>query len=336
MKTMNKLFENILKEAFTDEELDMDENEWLEQMRAARAKQIQDRQAKRDAEEKAKKDAEEKAARLARGEYTDEERKQIAKHNVGLLQQYIYSMKDDMMNVLNQAIAPYSIKDGNPAGFQPYSSIYSNDGYMYNKYLDTFPFYIENVKKAPDKDEEQMQEHLMSDFLYSDSYGKYPSTLIQYPTFTVSDLGRDYCSDMTEADEFHSGSRNKKAWKEYIMEGRKEFKDTNEIHDTLDCDAELFACVRWKFWESFGVMVVGACSSNAKNIQEAAEQFFDTEYCNNFSVDRDKWLFAEYAGAFYSEEEIDNFMRDKMTESIADKEDSCPACGSNKYNGFLL
>lgn len=305
----NKLFESVLKEAFTDEELDMDENEWLEQMKAMRAQQIKDRQAKRDAVAAAEKKAKEDEERKARGEFTDEERKQIAKHNVGLLQQYIYSMKDDMLNVLNQAAAPYVIQDGNPAGFQPYSGHCSSQGgYIFDDYLDTFPFYIEGVKTASDKDSEEVEQYLSSDFCFSEAYGKYPSTLIQYPTFAVSDLGNDYCSDMTEADDFHSGSRNKEAWITYIKEGRKEFENIQEIHDTLDCDAELFACVRWKFWETFGAMVAGACSAGAKDINEAAKNFFDTEYCSRFTIDRDRWLFAEYAGAFYSEDEINNFM----------------------------
>ena len=286
----NKLFESILKlnEAFTDEELDMDENEWLEQMKAARAKQIQDRQAKRDAEEKAKKEAEEKAARLARGEFTEDEKKWHRENNWDLLQKYIDSMKDDMFSILRKALSPIDFEEGAPGGFCPQGT----DLYCP-------PIYIEGVKSERD-DEETNEMLLSSDFDY------YDGQLCFYPTFYKDELTSYYCNDgKVEADDWHSGSRNIKAWQEYFVEGNKEFKDINEIHNILDSDAELFQCIRWQYWECLGVILAGGCISRTNSINEAAEMFYNTNYGSNFN--REPFMFIEYASAFYTEETIENF-----------------------------
>lgn len=284
-----------MSEAFTDEELDMDDDEWLEKMKAQRAAEKQARQERRDAEEKAKRDAEEKEARLARGEYTEEEKKKNIGHNFDLLADYIHTMEKDLQAAFAEAASPLSIGFDNPIGYQPYASQYRDYA------TETFPMY---VKVSAERSDEEVADYISGDFDF------YNSTCVYYPVITLEDLKSNYLGDLQEADRFHSGKRNEEGFKKYFVEGTAVFEDIDEIHDTLDLDAELFATIKWMMYESFGVLVAAAAKANSKNIAEAYEKFFKTNYASEagFSGSPNKFFFMQYAGAFYSEEETEHFM----------------------------
>lgn len=284
-----------MSEAFTDEELDMDDDEWLEKMKAQRAAEKQARQAKRDAEEKAKRDAEEREARLARGEYTEEEKKRNIGHNFDLLADYIHTMEKDLQAAFAEAASPLSIGFDNPIGYQPYASQYSDYA------TETFPMYVD---VSAERSDEEVVDYISGDFDY------YNGTCVYYPVITLEDLKSNYLGDLQEADRFHSGKRNEEGFKKYFVEGTAVFEDIDEIHDTLDMDAELFATIKWMMYESFGVLVAAAAKAASKTIEEAAEKFANTNYAAEagHNMSKDKFFFIQYAGGFYSEEETEHFM----------------------------
>lgn len=290
-----------MTEAFTDEELDMDDDEWLEKMRTQRAAEKQARQERRDAEARAKRDAEEKQARLARGEYTEEEKKDHIKQNCKLLYKYIQTMEDDLWDAFDEAASPLSIQKGNPVGYEP--SVGNG-----TDYFDTFPMY---VKVSADREDDEVSEYTGHEIDY------YHGICTYYPCFTLEDLAAVYLGSRSEADRFHSGKRNEEGFKKYFIEGTKVFENTDEIHDTLDGDAELFATVKWLMYESFGCLVAAAAKASSKNIAEAAEKFFDTEYAVEAGMGqrKEKFFFVQYAGAFYTDETVDAFMDGKISES---------------------
>lgn len=291
-----------ISEAFTDEELDMDDDEWIEKMKAQRAAEKQARQIRRDAEEKAKRDAEEKEARLARGEYTEEEKKKNIGHNFDLLADYIQTMKKDLQAAFAEAASPLSIGFDNPIGYQPYTSQYATE---------TFPMYV-NV--SAERSDEDVVEYLSGDFDF------YNDTCVYYPVITLEDLKSNYLGDLQEADRFHSGKRNEEGFKKYFVEGTAVFNDIDEIHDTLDSDAELFATIKWMMYESFGVLVAAAAKAKSRTIEGAVEKFATTKYAAEagFNMSKDKFFFIQYAGAFYSEEEVEHFM-ESATRKVSKK-----------------
>ncbi len=294
-----------MSEAFTDEELDMDDDEWLEKMKAQRAAEKQARQAKRDAEEKAKRDAEEREARLARGEYTEEEKRDHIKQNCKLLSQYIQTMEDDLWDAFQEAASPLEVQKGNPVGYDPYTG-----GSSYESF-DTFPMYV-NVT-ADREDDEEVSEYTGHEIDYYDGVCTY------YKAFTLDDLKFSFLGPHQEADRFHSGKRNEEAFKKYFVEGTAVFEDIDEIHDTLDLDAELFATVKWLMYESFGCLVAAAAKASSKTIEEAADLFFSTEYAEEAGMAnrKEKFFFTQYAGAFYTDEAVESFLNEsKVTESV--------------------
>ena len=286
-----------MSEAFTDEELDMDDDEWLEKMKAQRAAEKQARQAKRDAEEKARKDAEEREARLARGEYTEEEKKRNISHNFDLLAEYIHTMEKDLQDAFEEAAKPLTIHFGNPIGYEPYASQYSDHA------TETIPMYVE---VSAERSDEEVVEYISGDFDF------YNGTCVYYPVITLEDLKCNYLGDRQEADRFHSGKRNEEGFKKYFVEGTAIFDDVDQIHDTLDMDAELFATVKWMMYESFGVLVAAAAIAETKTPEEAMDAFFGTEYAAEAGMAgrREKFFFIQYAGAFYDDETVE-----KLSES---------------------
>lgn len=284
-----------ISEAFTDEYLDMDEDEWIEKMKAQRAADIQARQARRDAEERAKKAAEEEKARLARGEYTEEEKKKNIAHNFDVLAKYIQTMEIDLQTDLTVAASPLFIGFDNPIGFQPCASQYMDYA------IETLPMYVNVSAERPDG---EVTDYLSADFDY------YDGICVYYPVITLEDLKNNYLGDLQEADRFHSGKRNEEGFKKYFVEGTAVFNDIDEVHDILDLDAELFATIKWMIYESFGVLVAAAAKAKSNSIEEAAEKFAKTKYATEaeFNMSKDKSFFIQYADAFYSEEEIDHFL----------------------------
>lgn len=319
-KDVNKLVKESLKEskrkmseAFSDVDLDMDDDEWFEKIKAQREAEKQARQARRDAERKARKDAEEKEARLARGEFTEEEKSANIKENCRMLDKYISTMHDDLFSAFQKAADPVGILDDNLTHFDPQpGTSYSKNDYEFF----TFPM---SVSVDSDRDDEETVE-----YIGDSSLDYYDGALTYYRTFSLEELKSVYTSTRSEADRFHSGKRNVEAFEKYFVDGTATFKNVNEVHDILDSDAELFASVKWIMYEMFGYLVAAACKARYSDIKKAAETFLDTGYSTEAGFKRNHSMspFRQYAGAFYTDDDIETLQESRKVTRKTLKENS--------------
>lgn len=293
-----------LDEAYSDEDLDMDEADWIEKMKAERNAQIQARQAKRDAEAKAKADAE----RIARGDLTPEEKAKRKQQNLAknwkLLEEYVadeyqQNCLESFVRDMAGDLADYFAFD-NPYGYQPY-------GWRSGDYeIPLIPVSLGGVKVYTEEDEDgyELRDSFMGNFDY------YSGKLTYYPVYEEESLNSDMTAEVgqTEADDFHSGVRNVADWKKYMIDGEAAFETTSDIHDTFDMDAELFACFQWKIFECLNTMLVAACIQAAKNdFNKAKELFIKTPYASKFrAATGSDFLFFEGTEALFPKEYLES------------------------------
>lgn len=319
-KDVSKLVKESLKEskrkmseAFSDVDLDMDDDEWFEKIKAQREAEKQARQARRDAEKKARKDAEEKEARLARGEFTEEEKSANIKENCRMLDKYISTMHDDLFSAFQKAADPVGILDDNLTHFDPQpGTSYSKNDYEFF----TFPM---SVSVDSDRDDEETVE-----YIGDSSLDYYDGALTYYRTFSLEELKSVYTSTRSEADRFHSGKRNVEAFEKYFVDGTATFKNVNEVHDILDSDAELFASVKWIMYEMLGYLVAASCKAKYSDIKKAAATFLDTGYATEAGFKRIGSMspFIQYASAFYADDAIEALEESRKLTGKALKENS--------------
>lgn len=238
----------------------------------------------------------------------EENRLQVSKHNCQLLEQYIDSMKDDLEATICEATkGTIEIKFGNPCGFQPYCSScdhhYKDDRIIYLPSI-----YIKLSKKLSYEDAEELNCKVESSLDFCED------TLTYLPNFCISELGFDYASTgVTEADDFHSGKRNVDAWNKYIINGESEFEDLNDVHDVLDSDAELFACVKWKYLDGLGTLLAIGCIESAETLKEAAESFFESNYRKEVhipDIDSGLWIFEDQVAVYLGYEAADKLEKE--------------------------
>lgn len=242
-----------------------------------------------------------------------EQKRRTARHNVDLLIKYINTMEKDLVSAINEATnGVTNIEFGNPAGFQPYCSGGSCE-YLADDYAYLPAIYFNFKKDKSDEEIERINDYGVSDL----DCCRNELTYMPYPY--ISEIGFDYtCTGMTEADDFHSGTRNIEAWTRYIIKGEAEFKDLDDIHDQLDCDAELFACVKWKYFECLSIFLVAACIEMTNNLKDAMELFFNTNYAKESGfpdIGRNFWMFKDAASPFCNEDDLNKLEKELKKEN---------------------